>query len=224
MTEKQKMWTVDFIWPIQSKYGFRHLFTSTNDLKPNLRFSYPSVCCGAFSFIWQLTKLLSEWIVWKGQSIIVRPGWIKSFYYLVLNKINNTTRKGMQKWGKEPMFFVLHIFWSLWLLERCVCEAQVKCTQVRVLSSFQNDNLLPAGSISGANQHGYKIHRVDRFDAGRYTCRADNGVGSPATAQIDLQVLCKSTHILILVPKFAYPFVAWPKIITIILSRKDSTP
>merc|ERR1711963_1108459 len=27
------------------------------------------------------------------------------------------------------------------------------------------------------------------FDAGRYTCRADNGVGSPATAQIDLQVL-----------------------------------
>ena len=115
----------------------------------------------------------------------------------------------MQKWGKEPMFSLSSIFfWSLWLLERCVCEAQVKCTQVSVLSSFQNDNLLPAGSISGANQHGYKIHRVDRFDAGRYTCRADNGVGSPATAQIDLQVLCKSTHILILVPKFAYPFVA----------------
>jgi len=59
----------------------------------------------------------------------------------------------------------------------------------KVTWTRENDNLLPAGSISGANQHGYKIHRVDRFDAGRYTCRADNGVGSPATAQIDLQVL-----------------------------------
>ena len=56
--------------------------------------------------------------------------------------------------------------------------------------SFQND-LLPEGTISGQNQHGYKIRRVDRFDAGRYTCRADNGVGTPATAQIDLQVLCE---------------------------------
>ena len=58
--------------------------------------------------------------------------------------------------------------------------------------AFQHD-LLPEGSVSGQNSHGYTIRRVDRFDAGRYTCTADNGVGSPATAQIALQVLCKST-------------------------------
>ena len=99
------MWG-DFIWPIQSKHIFTHLFTNTTDLKPNVRISYPCACCGAFSFISQLMKSLSEWIVKRGESEIVRSVWIRSFYYLVLkNKINNTTRKGMQKWGKEPMFF-----------------------------------------------------------------------------------------------------------------------
>ena len=56
--------------------------------------------------------------------------------------------------------------------------------------SLQND-LLPEGTISGQNRHGYTINRVDRFDAGRYTCHADNGVGGTATAHIALQVLCK---------------------------------
>ena len=51
--------------------------------------------------------------------------------------------------------------------------------------------MLPEGKVSGQNQHGYTIHKVDRFDAGRYTCKADNGVGTPATAHIALQVLCK---------------------------------
>ena len=32
---------------------------------------------------------------------------------------------------------------------------------------------------------------MDRFDAGRYSCTADNKVGRSATAHIDLQVLCK---------------------------------
>ena len=50
---------------------------------------------------------------------------------------------------------------------------------------------MPEGHISGPNRHGYTIRRVDRFDAGRYTCTADNKVGRPAKAHIDLQVLCK---------------------------------
>ena len=55
---------------------------------------------------------------------------------------------------------------------------------------LQND-LLPEGTISGQNRHGYTISNVDRFHAGRYTCHADNGVGAAATAKIALQVLCK---------------------------------
>ena len=51
--------------------------------------------------------------------------------------------------------------------------------------------MLPEGLISGPNRHGYTIKKVDRFDAGRYTCTAGNGVGVAATAHINLQVLCK---------------------------------
>ena len=54
--------------------------------------------------------------------------------------------------------------------------------------------MLPEGSISGPNRHGYTIKKVDRFDAGRYTCTANNGVGVPATAQIALQVLCEFSY------------------------------
>ena len=50
---------------------------------------------------------------------------------------------------------------------------------------------MPEGHYSGANHHVYKIIRVDRFDDGRYTCTADNQVGRPAKAHIDLKVLCK---------------------------------
>ena len=59
------------------------------------------------------------------------------------------------------------------------------------LSLYLQNDLLPEGTISGQNRHGYTINRVDRFDAGTYTCHADNGVGAAATAQISLQVLCK---------------------------------
>ena len=54
---------------------------------------------------------------------------------------------------------------------------------------LQND-LLPEGTYSGQNRHSYTISNVDRFHAGRYTCRAANGVGQEATAKIALQVLC----------------------------------
>ena len=52
---------------------------------------------------------------------------------------------------------------------------------------------MPEGHYSGANHHVYKIIRVDRFDDGRYTCTADNQVGRPAKAHIDLKVLCKQS-------------------------------
>ncbi|XP_040574178.1 lachesin isoform X1 [Lepeophtheirus salmonis] len=50
-------------------------------------------------------------------------------------------------------------------------------------------DLLPHGKVSCQNQHCYTIHKVDRYDAGRYICSADNGVGNPANATINLQVL-----------------------------------
>lgn len=58
----------------------------------------------------------------------------------------------------------------------------------KVTWTREND-LLPEGTISGQNRHGYTISNVDRFHAGRYTCHADNGVGAAATAKIALQVL-----------------------------------
>ncbi len=45
--------------------------------------------------------------------------------------------------------------------------------------------------MSGANDQGYTIRKVSRYDAGRYSCTADNGVGMPAVAYVNLQVLCE---------------------------------
>lgn len=59
-----------------------------------------------------------------------------------------------------------------------------------LFSHLQHRAPLPSGSVTGKNNEAYEIHEVDRFDAGRYTCIADNKVGT-ATAHIALQVLCK---------------------------------
>ena len=46
-----------------------------------------------------------------------------------------------------------------------------------------------------SRMQGYTIRQVSRFDAGRYACTADNGVGMPAKAFVSLQVLCKYNSI-----------------------------
>ena len=66
----------------------------------------------------------------------------------------------------------------------------LSCSENKKNFFFQND-ILPEGHLSGTNRHGYTIRKVDRYDAGRYTCTANNKVGRPATAYIALQVLCK---------------------------------
>ena len=52
------------------------------------------------------------------------------------------------------------------------------------------DGVLPSGK---ATYHSptMSLTSVDKEDAGTYTCTASNGVGTPATAVINLRVLCK---------------------------------
>jgi len=72
-------------------------------------------------------------------------------------------------------------------------EVNLECTAsgnpVPTITWDKQDQAMPEGHYSGANHHVYKIIRVDRFDDGRYTCTADNQVGRPAKAHIDLKVL-----------------------------------
>ena len=49
---------------------------------------------------------------------------------------------------------------------------------------------LPSGE-ERAETPVLKIPNVDRFDDGEYVCIADNKVGKPATATLNLQVMCK---------------------------------
>ena len=57
------------------------------------------------------------------------------------------------------------------------------------ISTLQN-NLLPSGETT-ANGNSVVIQDVSRHHSGIYICTADNQVGSPAKAEIDLKVLCK---------------------------------
>ena len=57
---------------------------------------------------------------------------------------------------------------------------------------FQN-NLLPSGE-KFEEGNSVIIQDVSRHHSGIYVCTADNQVGSPASAEIDLKVLCKFSH------------------------------
>ena len=58
---------------------------------------------------------------------------------------------------------------------------------------FLQNNLLPSGETT-ANGRSVVIQDVSRHHSGIYVCTADNQVGSPARAEIDLKVLCKFSH------------------------------
>jgi len=68
-------------------------------------------------------------------------------------------------------------------------ECSASGNPVPKVTWIRDNDLLPEGTYSGQNRHSYTISNVDRFHAGKYTCRADNGVGLEATAKIALQVL-----------------------------------
>ena len=64
---------------------------------------------------------------------------------------------------------------------------------------LQHGDLLPIGQQTLHSQQ-LVISSVSREDVGLYTCTASNGVGTPASASINLQVLCKlhiQYHVLI---------------------------
>ena len=103
------------------------------------------------------------------------PNTITSDMYLFC--ILNVFRNGMMGYKDNS----LHFYWK-------------NILKIRTFSDFFlvfQDQAMPEGHYSGANRHVYKIIKVDRFDDGRYTCTADNQVGRPAKAHIDLKVLCK---------------------------------
>ena len=59
-----------------------------------------------------------------------------------------------------------------------------------VFKTGSSDNFLPGGEPE-LRAPSYQIPAVQRFDAGVYECRADSRVGSPAKAELYLQVICK---------------------------------
>ena len=63
-----------------------------------------------------------------------------------------------------------------------------------LLSLFQN-NLLPSGE-KFEEGNSVIIQDVSRHHSGIYVCTADNDVGTPARAEIDLKVLCKFFQLL----------------------------
>ena len=61
-----------------------------------------------------------------------------------------------------------------------------------VLYFFQN-NVLPSGD-KFVDGNSVVIQEVSRHHSGIYICSADNEVGNPARAEIDLKVLCKFSY------------------------------
>ena len=60
--------------------------------------------------------------------------------------------------------------------------------------NFQN-NVLPSGD-KFVDGNSVVIQEVSRHHSGIYICSADNEVGNPARAEIDLKVLCKFSYLL----------------------------
>ena len=58
---------------------------------------------------------------------------------------------------------------------------------------FQN-NVLPSGD-KFVDGNSVVIQEVSRHHSGIYICSADNEVGNPARAEIDLKVLCKFSYL-----------------------------
>ena len=86
---------------------------------------------------------------------------------------------------------------SLRVVSQSCCAHEKLCFQslfcntlvTNSISTLQN-NLLPSGETT-ANGNSVVIQDVSRHHSGIYICTADNQVGSPAKAEIDLKVLCK---------------------------------
>ena len=53
---------------------------------------------------------------------------------------------------------------------------------------------MPTGEKSKSGR-SIVVQDVTRHHTGIYTCTADNGVGRPASAEIDLKVLCKEARL-----------------------------
>ena len=69
-----------------------------------------------------------------------------------------------------------------------------------VCTFFLQNNVLPSGEkfVEG---NSVIIQEVSRHHSGIYVCTADNEVGNPARAEIDLKVLCKFLYFFKICPK-----------------------
>ena len=78
----------------------------------------------------------------------------------------------------------------VWILVILVPNHEFKIVTKHIHLLCLQHRLLPSGEkrIYGDSLW---FHRVSRSDSGTYICTADNNVGPPATASIDLNVICK---------------------------------
>ena len=142
-------------------------------------------------FLWIQFSLIS--IYWKYRKTLDYELSFKGIYFetnmLLIFQITSgsfTYTDNFVKWDTLTWTKCLLVYYY----EGCIIFSCFIRNPLKPSLYLQND-LLPEGTISGQNRHGYTISNVDRFHAGRYTCHADNGVGAAATAKIALQVLCK---------------------------------
>jgi hypothetical protein len=78
---------------------------------------------------------------------------------------------------------------------------------ITIFHYFLQNNVLPSGEKSSEG-NSVLVQDVSRHHSGIYICTADNQVGSPASAEIDLKVLCKFFYLRLNKKKF-YFFNSW---------------